>query len=187
MRQTIREIVTQIKPVDTLEATHQADVLAWIDSKAPLFRISKPDNPPKHLVSYFVLYDQQAGKLLLIDHIKAQAWLPTGGHVEMDEHPRKAVEREALEELNHVARFETPFGNKPLFITVTQTKGTGSHTDVSLWYVICGDSTKDLLFDKGEMNSYRWLTPEEILTTDIAELDPHMHRFTQKLIKGTHT
>lgn len=181
MRKYIRDIVSNLQPIDDLETSHQEDTLKWIESGAPLFRIAKPANPPKHLVSYFVLHDIAEDKLLLIDHIKAQSWLPTGGHVEIDEDPRITVTREAEEELNITAKFSTIFGDTPLFITVTETKGGDSHTDVSFWYVIEGDSTTDLTYDPGEMNDYKWLTPEEILATNIQKLDPHMHRFVRKL------
>lgn len=129
MKQTILDAVNAISPLDDLEQEHKDDVLAWIKSDAPLFRISKPDNPPKHLVSYFVLYDPQSSQLMLIDHVKAQLWLPTGGHVEIDEDPRTTVNREAYEELQITAKFDTVFGHNPLFVTVTATRGQGIHTD----------------------------------------------------------
>jgi len=73
------------------------------------------------------------------------------------------------------------FGHDPFFVTVTETKGQGTHTDVSLWYVIEGKSTDKLAYDKGEMNSYKWLSLQDVLETDISELDPHMHRFVTKM------
>ncbi len=182
IRTEIRTMVADIKPYDKLESDHIKDVLSWIDSSAPIFRITKPDKLPKHLVSYFVLYDQKANLLMLIDHIKAMSWLPTGGHVESDEDPRETVSREATEELGINAVFAKEFGPDPFFITVTNTKGLHSHVDVSLWFVIKGDSEAKFTYDPGEMNGYRWLTPQQILDMSILELDPHMHRFVRKLI-----
>src|SRR5687768_3476439 len=95
----IHEQVAAIATLDDLEAAHKQDVLDWIASGAPIFRIAKPDNPPKHLVSYFVLVDPEQSSILLVDHIKAQLWLPSGGHVEKDEDPVQTVRREAKEEL----------------------------------------------------------------------------------------
>ena len=42
--------------------------------------------------------------MLLVDHRNAKLWLPTGGHVERDEHPWRTVEREAAEEPGIEAR-----------------------------------------------------------------------------------
>jgi 8-oxo-dGTP diphosphatase len=170
---------------DALEAEHRDDVLGWIDSGVEVFRVRKPDVPPKHLVSYFVLVDPERRSLLLGDHLKAQLWLPTGGHVDPGEHPRQTVVREAREELGIEAVFlDDGDGNGPLFVTVTETVGlTAGHTDVSLWYLLRGRVDDDLAFDPGELRSVGWFTFAEVLDTDPARLDPHMHRFTAKLVR----
>lgn len=180
-RTVVRRAVAIIQPFDELENKHIQDVLNWIDNGEPLFRIAKPDTPPKHLVSYFVLFDETDNSLMLIDHVKAQLWLPAGGHVEIDEDPRYTVVREAEEELEIQANFDTPFGDTPFFITVTQTVNADPHTDVSLWYVIKGNKRVTLAFDAREMNTYKWFSLDEILATDITKLDPHLHRFASKL------
>jgi 8-oxo-dGTP pyrophosphatase MutT (NUDIX family) len=181
-RRRVREIVAGINPYDDLEAGHKQDILDWIDSGAPLFRVERPDKPPKHLVSYIVPYDEARGRIMLIDHAKAKAWLPPGGHVEVDEDPRAAAAREAKEELDADVMFSTQFGDMPLFVTVTTVKGYGEHTDVSLWYVIEGDSSKDVKYaDTDGEGTHQWLTPDEILAMDITKLDMHMHRFIKKL------
>jgi 8-oxo-dGTP diphosphatase len=181
LRLKIRNLVEDIETYDQLEEEHKFNVLNWIDSKEPLFRITKPDNPPKHLVSYFVLFDSVNNSILLIDHIKARLWLPTGGHVEVDEDPLDTVIREAREELNIDASLNTEFEANPFFITVTSTQHTDIHTDVSLWYIIEGDSNTVLEFDQKEMKSYRWLTLDSVLQENLSKFDPHMHRFVNKM------
>lgn len=180
----IRQEVAKIQPVDNLEHTHVNDVLRWIDSGANLFRIAKPDKPPKHLVSYFVLIDPVHRSILLGDHIKAQLWLPSGGHVELNEHPRETVIREAQEEINQEARF-LKNNDSPFFVTVTETIGlTPGHIDVSLWYLLRGDIHAPLTFDRGEFNDMNWFSFDEILESHPAIFDPHMQRFTKKLVQS---
>ena len=179
MRDEILSVVQGMTPYDDVEQLHVDDAIDWIQGTDDLFRITKPDNPPKHLVSYFVVFDPKVNKLLLVDHIKANMWLPSGGHVEIDEHPRETVRREAMEELGLVADFSV-IGEAPAFITVTQTRGAGTHTDVSLWYVIAGDSTSDINYDPREMRGLRWLDFAEVLAMDDQLLDPHMKRFVRK-------
>ena len=179
MRDEILDVVQGIVPYDEQERLHISDAVDWIQGPNDLFRIAKPDNPPKHLVSYFVVFDSKIKKLLLVDHIKANMWLPSGGHVEIDEHPRETVRREAMEELGLVADFSV-IGEAPAFITVTQTRGMGTHTDVSLWYVIAGDSASELNYDPREMRGLRWLDFAEVLAMDDQLLDPHMKRFVRK-------
>jgi len=181
-RERVYQAVSRVEPFDSLEAKHIHEVLAWIESGTPIFRISKPDNPYRHLVSYFILYDQLRNLLMLIDHVKAGAWLPPGGHIDPDENPRTTVVREASEELGIKAVFDTVFGNDPLFVTINTTNPPGSHEDVSLWYVISGDSTQPLAFDAREMGGYKWLPPAEVLDMHISQLDANMHRFIRKFL-----
>lgn len=179
MRNQIKKIIGSIEPFDALEAQHISNAIEWIDGGEEIFRIQKPDIPPKHLVSYFVLVDPGKKKIMLIDHVKAGLWLPAGGHVEKEEHPDLTVEREILEELNMPADF---LSRDPLFITQTVTVGkTAGHIDVSLWYVLKADSAKEILYDPREFNGYKWFDYEEVLNTDASRLDPHMHRFVKKL------
>jgi len=179
MRNQIKQLISLIKPLDDLEAEHIANSVSWIDSGEEIFRIEKPAIPSKHLVSYFVLFDYHKEKIMLVDHIKAELWLPAGGHVEKNEHPNATVEREIQEELNMPAQF---FTNAPFFITQTVTVGkTAGHTDVSLWYLLTSDSEKPIKYDPGEFNGYKWFTYDEVLGTDLSKLDPHMHRFMEKL------
>lgn len=180
MRNQIKQLIKLIKPLDNLETEHISNAIKWIDSGEEIFRIEKPAIPPKHLVSYFILVDPKKGKIMLVDHIKAGLWLPAGGHVEKDEHPNITVGREIKEELNMPANF---INTNPFFITQTVTVGkTAGHTDVSLWYVLSADSEKEIIYDPGEFNGYKWFAFNDILDADISKFDPHMHRFTTKLI-----
>jgi 8-oxo-dGTP diphosphatase len=97
-------------------------------------------------------------------------------HVEPDEDPRATVVRELAEELSLAADFIHP---GPLFITVTRTVGgDGGHTDVSLWYLLRGDSSRAIEFDRGEFHGVRWFGFDEI---PFERSDPHMRRFVAKM------
>lgn len=176
LRSTITNLTQGIIPYDALEKQHIEQTLTWIQSGVPIFRIQKPDNPPKHLVSYVVLFDENAQKILLVDHKKAQLWVPAGGHVDIDEHPQKTAQRECEEELNIQATFWHP---QPIFLTSTITVGlTAGHTDVSFWYVLKGDHQLDYTFDTREFNAIRWFGFDEI---PYKKSDPHLERFVDKL------
>jgi 8-oxo-dGTP diphosphatase len=179
IREHIHHLISAIIPYDDVEQKHINDTCLWIESGAPIFRVQKPDVPNKHLVSYFVLFDEVNQKILLVDHKKALLWLPSGGHVEIDEDPKITVERECLEELGVRADFWVP---DPLFITSTLTVGlTAGHTDVSLWYVLKGDSHATYQFDEEEFNKVRWFRLDDI---PYEKSDQHMRRFIEKLKGG---
>ena len=82
----IKETIFSIAPFNKKEEQDLLFTKDWLDSGAEIFRIAKPATPDPHLVSYFLLLDPKANEVLLVDHKKAGLWLPTGGHVELNEH-----------------------------------------------------------------------------------------------------
>lgn len=174
MRREIRTEVETITPLDDIERGTKSDVLSWIDSGAELCRTQKPATPPKHLVSYFAVIDGEY--ILLVDHINAELWLPTGGHVEPGEHPRTAALREAKEELSIDGEF---LHSDPVFLTVAETVGkTSGHTDVSLWYTLRGNRDDDISYDKSEFRAASWFHRKDV---PLGCSDIHMERFLRKL------
>jgi 8-oxo-dGTP diphosphatase len=174
MRAAIRSELESINPLDALERQHRGEALAWVDSGAPLFRTAKPATPAQHLVSYFAVVD--ADNILLVDHKNARLWLPPGGHVEQDEHPRSTVVREIREELGFVPAHEIA---APLMVTCTTTVGLSSgHTDVSLWYVVNASRNDSITYDEQEFGGIKWFELSEV---PLDRTDPHLERFIRKL------
>ncbi len=174
MRAEIRNEVSQVDPFDEVERETKRDILAWIDSGVEICRLAKPDVPPKHLISYFAVVDGE--HLLLVDHINAELWLPTGGHVEPGEHPKTTVVREAKEELSIDGEFLHEY---PLFLSITETVGkTAGHTDVSIWYTLKGDRSEKVVIDDSEFHRAQWFHKDEI---PLERTDRHMERFLSKL------
>jgi 8-oxo-dGTP diphosphatase len=178
IRSEIHQIVSAIRPLDNQEDQHIQLVLDWIESGNEIFRIEKPATPDTHLVSYFVIFSSERDQVLLVDHKKAELWLPPGGHVDPGEHPKETVRREAMEELGIDAEF---LFDEPLLLTVTNTVGkTAKHTDVSLWYALKGNPSQILDYDSDEFHQIRWFGIDEI---PFEESDPHMKRFMQKMLQ----
>ncbi|MGN9760065.1 NUDIX domain-containing protein [Streptomyces sp. SD31] len=104
--------------------------------------------------------------------------------MEPDEEPWAAVARECREELGIPAVASGFTGERPLFLTVTRTRRQGEHTDVSLSYVINADAETVVAWDEEELSAIRWLTPDQVLAEALDSMDPHMHRFTRKLVRA---
>ena len=182
-RALVRSVVDAIEPVDDTERQHRHQALAWIDSGAPIHRVAKPATPPQHLVSYALLIEPDPGAALLIDHRLSGLWLPTGGHVEVDEDPAVTAQRELTEELGVEGVFPAATGPAPFFITVTPTTGPDSHVDVSLWFalVATGDDPPALEVDEREAVGAEWLAFDQIRHGPGTRFDPHLPRAVAKL------
>lgn len=181
-RAVVRDLMAGVTPFDEHEAQDKATTLQWVHSGAPLFRIARPATPDKHLCVYFALFDDARRSVLLIDHVKAGLWLFPGGHVDDGEDPRTTVLREAAEELQITGEFHPRFGDEPLFLTVTKTRGEHSHTDVSFWFVLDADQDMQIEADPREANQVRWSALDDPAEWAHGRFDPHMARFRDKLV-----
>lgn len=86
------------------------------------------------------------------------------------------VERELKGELG--IALDAPVA-APLMVTCTQTVGvTAGHVDVSLWYVVQADRTKELTFDASEFHGVQWFKFDAV---PFGRSDPHLGRFIEKL------
>lgn len=178
LRKKIQCLISSMRPLDSLEKEHIHFALDWIESGNEIFRIEKPATPDTHLVSYFLITSPEMNRILLVDHKKAELWLPPGGHVDPGEDPKETVRREAKEELGIDAEF---LFDEPLLLTVTKTVGNvARHTDVSLWYLLKGDPSKVLDYDPNEFHQIRWFGIDKI---PFEKSDPHMKRFIEKMVR----
>jgi 8-oxo-dGTP diphosphatase len=174
----ITGLVAGIEPADDLGREHRRKALLWLAGTDDIFRRDKPRTPSPHLVSYFLLVDRSAGSVLLCDHRLSGLWLPTGGHVEPGEHPVGTVRREAVEELGVTAQPDAAFGDRPFFLTMTETVGPPAtrHVDVSLWFALTGRVGQPLHPDQREFAQVRWWTAAELRHTGLTRFEPHLLR-----------
>jgi len=111
------------------------------------------EDADSHIVVYFIPYDADKKKVLLVHNIATGLWLGPAGHVQDGENLTDAVKREANEELGlSVVQVKLPF-------LLTMTKPTSKkrpckqHFDV--WFVI-EVKAQEIVVDKGEASDFRW-------------------------------
>ncbi len=180
-RASFQALVEKITPLDEKEQKLQAESIRWILSGEDMFRITRPNIPPKHWIVYMPVLDLERDMILLGDHIKSNLWLPAGGHVDPWEHPHHTALRELEEELFVKGEFINDdafmLSSHGVLTSANDSKATINHEDIALWYLMKGDSHIEWSFDKREFRSLKWYAYDSIPKGT----ESNMERFFKKL------
>jgi 8-oxo-dGTP pyrophosphatase MutT (NUDIX family) len=129
----------------------------------------------RHFTASAIVFDDH-GQVLLVHHNKLGQWLYPGGHIDPNEDPAQAAQREVLEETS----LQTQVISDPLFthpavtthappyaiveMDVTDTK-VGFHRHIDLVYVLRA-SSGDLSAQLDEVGAARWVSLGEVSALD---------------------
>lgn len=124
--------------------------------------LTKENNPFDHYCSFFLPIDLKSKTVYVGHHIKADDWIPPGGHIKQNESPLTTVYREFEEELNHELTTE----KIELFdLSIKDVSGNPLHkckTHYDFWYLVFIKKT-DFQFDRKEFYQAGWFTLKEAL------------------------
>ncbi len=73
---------------------------AFLKKLSSTDKLTKEVNIDEHICAFFVPVNKKSKSVYLVHHIKANDWIPPGGHVKTNEHPVETVVREFEEELS---------------------------------------------------------------------------------------
>lgn len=123
---------------------------------------SKEENAVDHFCSFLVPVHEKTQSIFAGHHIKADEWIPPGGHIEKGERPEGAVRREFTEELSSTLTNETI----ELFdISITRvfhpSRPCRVHND--FWFAVHMPTKKTFAYDKGEFYDAEWMPLEEAI------------------------
>ena len=122
-------------------------------------------NNQGHITGSAYVIDKSSQEILLIFHRSLRRWLQPGGHLNQDEMPWAAAEREALEETGVdrlvPATWHTQNANAPLDFEVHQIpenpdKGEPQHFHYDFRYVFFGNSAGHLRPQPEEVSQTKW-------------------------------
>lgn len=120
----------------------------------------KEENPFEHFGSFFLPIDAKERLIFLGHHIRANGWIPPGGHIKKGENPLDTVFREFKEELDYELTNERINLFDLSAESIRKTKGRKCKFHYSFWYLVYIDKT-DFNFDRNEFHSAKWVTLEE--------------------------
>ena len=132
-------------------------IKAFLDRLKQDRAITDKENPADHFCSFFVPVYLPTKEIFVGHHIKANEWIPPGGHIESGEMPKDTVYREFTEELSYrlidekISLFD--IGITPITNSIVRT--CKMHYD--FWHYVVTDKLP-FKFDKGEFFNAEWVS-----------------------------
>ena len=159
MKNLMKKLVLSLRKKSHIEKNTIERFLKRIDSNIPL---TKENNFYDHICSFFVPVNRKNKLIYIGHHIKADQWIPPGGHIKTDETPIETVKREFEEELKHKLTRE----KIELFdLSIKDIEPNPRHSckrHYDFWFIVYTDK-KDFDFIKKEFYDASWHTLEETL------------------------
>lgn len=146
----------EITPLLDRSKTDIATIDAFLDLKSGSMVHTKAEGNPRHYCSFFLPYDKERGKIYLGWHIKADDWIPPGGHIEIGETPSDAAVREMKEELGvGITKDQLRIFALSVKAIGRPEKGCMAHYDV--WHTV-DIQEQEFDFLKSEYHDADWFT-----------------------------
>lgn len=168
--------INDIRGINPLDQQEKDDVDLTLDWLKTAQFVHKPMNMDSHLGVLFMLLSPDLKSTFIINHRKAQLWLPPGGHVDSGLSFQQAIELEIREEMSIEPTF---LDTKPFFLTRTLTGGVNAgHIDVTSWFLLEGNPDITYEIQAKEASEGKWADLESIYN------DPnlrHLHRAVKKI------
>ncbi len=120
---------------------------------------TKKEGNLHHYCSFFLPYDKNRGQIYLGHHIKADDWIPPGGHIEPGETPSDAAVREMQEELKVEITKDMlePFD---LSVKVVGREEVGCMTHFDIWHLV-HIPVQEFDFLRSEYYDARWFSVQD--------------------------
>jgi len=176
---THQSILSELKKLE-LKPHVNKKILKQFYARLENPKILRSQNTPDHFCVFFLPYDKKEQLIYLGHHIKANDWIPPGGHIEENENPLDTVKREMSEELSFKITNETV----ELFdITIKpiETPRPDCIKHWNLWYLVYMDKI-DFAFDKGEFYTAKWVSLQE--AKKLMQMQNYNHTLQKLALQG---
>lgn len=174
-RQAILSQLSAHRPATELEASHLAQVLAFVAGVPLPWSRSTVEG---HLTASAWIINPTLSRTLLVHHRKLDRWLQPGGHIEDDADLLSASVREAREEcgLTEFAPLATTIFDIDVHPIPASAKEP-AHLHYDIRFALVADDTQATAVS-AESKAVRWFDLDEVSTWPI---DPSITRMVQKI------
>lgn len=176
---THQSILSELKKLESKPLVDK-NILKQFYSRLENPYVLRSQKTSDHFCVFFLPFDKKYKLVYLGHHIKANDWIPPGGHIEENESPKDAVVREMSEELNFSLSNET-IELFDITIKSIETPRLDCKKHWDLWYRVIMDKT-DFTFDKGEFYSAKWVSLEEAKT--LMQIKDYSHTLQKLASQG---
>ncbi len=149
----------EIEKIYEHKRVNQTTITSFKQLKSTQSSHTKSEGNLLHYCSFFLPYDKTNGKIYLGHHIKANDWIPPGGHIELGETPSDAAVRECYEELGvKISKTQLMPWNLSVKPINRRDKGCMAHYDV--WHLV-DLPVQDFKYLKSEYYDAGWFSVAE--------------------------
>lgn len=154
MNKNLKNVIVKISENSGQDLSQK--FLRRISSNIPL---TKETSPTNHFCAFFVPVNLESKSIYLGHHIKANSWIPPGGHIKSDEDPQQTVIREFKEELDYdIGKKQITFFD--MSIKRINNPRTPCKIHYDIWYYVEVPKI-NYKFLKKEFYEARWFTFKE--------------------------
>lgn len=141
-------------------------------------KLFKKEGVMDHFCTFFVPIDFKKKRIYMGHHIKADDWIPPGGHMEPGEVPEDTTRREFTEELGyHLKNEKIELVDISITLIDDPQRPCTAHFD--FWCLVHIDE-RHFDFDRGEFHEAQWFSFDEALKKTER---PHIRAVMEKFMR----
>lgn len=160
LRELLKKNISAISSDPHVDKKTFAQFMLRLSDSAPLL---KQENAADHFCCFFLPVHIPSHSIYMVHHIKAQSWIPPGGHIEPDEIPEETIRREFKEELDFTLTDE-PIRLFNIGIKHINAKTHPCRVHYDLWYSVACREKAPYRFLKQEFYDANWYGIQDALT-----------------------
>ncbi len=156
MKTSIEKVLNILKQKDYTDKNLIAKFENRLKLDIPLLR---QENSTDHFCVFFIPIHKESNSIFMGHHIKANLWIPPGGHIDANETPIITVIREVSEELQYFAKPEDLELFNLSTIDISNNPVCSKHWD--LYYLLNMKEMINFPYEKREFSDAKWMDIKE--------------------------